>query len=158
MRYTLGLFVILIVFWTINSQYNAGLILFFGLISILLVLFITHRMKLIDQESTPLHLFLSIWPFWCWLLKEIVVGSIYVLKKILQGNSSLSPKIIEIKLDFKDEISKVIFANSITLVPGTLSVQLNEESIVVHALTQELADDLLSGELAHRIKRIEDQC
>jgi len=121
----------------------------------MLVLLITRRMRLLDRESLPLHLFIRIVPFYAWLVKEIVRGSFYVLKLIFRGEKALSPTIITIPLDFKDELSKVIFANSITLTPGTLSLQLDRESVQVHTLTRELADDLLSGEMARRIKDLE---
>lgn len=155
MRYVFGLFILLIIFWGVNSQYYSGFQLSLGLGSIALVMLLTHKMKLIDHESQPLHLLTRILPFYAWLIKEIVLGSLYVLKTILQGKQALSPKIITIKLDFKDDISTVIFANSITLTPGTLSLGFKNDSIQVHALTKELAQELLSGQLASKIKRLE---
>lgn len=155
MRYTFGLFVLLSVFWTINSPNDSGLLLFLGLLSIVLVIVLTLRMKLLDDESFPIHLFTKIGPFYLWLVKEIVLGSFYVLKKIIFRDQTDSAQMVTLNIDFKDELTQVIFANSITLVPGTLSVQLEQGTVKVHALTQELADDLTSGELAQRIKRLE---
>ena len=155
MRYTFSLFLLLLAFWIVNSEYYTALLLFLGLLSIILVLVITHHMDLVDHESLPLHLIFRMVPFSFWLIKEIVLGSSYVLKRIFLGSKALSPTVITLKIDFRDEVSKVIFANSISLVPGTLSLQLDQESVQVHALTQELAEALLSGELARRIKRLE---
>jgi len=155
MRYTLGLFLLLIAFWASNSNIHTGLLFFLGLLSIILVLLISWRMSLLDSESLPLHLLIRIIPFYAWLLKEIVVNSFYVLKLIFRGEQALSPTIITIPLDFKEDLSRVIFANSITLTPGTLSLQLDRDSIQVHALTRELADELLTGEMARRIKELE---
>ncbi|PAJ73043.1 hypothetical protein CJF42_17925 [Pseudoalteromonas sp. NBT06-2] len=155
MRLTLSLFLLLIIFWTVNSGHYTHSILILGLLSIVLVLLICQRMKLVDQESLPLHLLIRISAFYCWLTKEIILGGIYVLKRILQGDTSIDPKIINIPLDFKDDICKVIFANSITLTPGTITLKLDNESIQVHALTTELADALINGEMARRIKMLE---
>ena len=152
MRFTFGLFLILSVFWGLNSSNDSGLLLSLGLLSVVFVLWLTRKMKLLQRESVPLHLLPRIFPFFLWLSKEIVVGSLYVLKRILAGDMALSPRIVTLKLTFKDQLSAVIFANSITLVPGTLCVQLADDSIEVHALTQELAEDLQSGQLARLIK------
>lgn len=155
MRYTLSLLLLLIAFWASNSNIYTEFLFIGAFVSIMLVLLISHRLCLLDQESLPLHLLTRIAPFYCWLIKEIMVGSFYVLKLIFLGNKAISPTIITITLDFNDELSKVIFANSITLVPGTLSLKLDKQSVQVHALTQELADELLNGEMARRIKRLE---
>ena len=156
MRFTFSLFILLIIFWSINSEYNTGLLLILEFVSISLVLLIAHGMKLMDHESQPLHLITRIGPFYLWLAKEVALGSLYVLKKIFLGTRSLSPKIIRVNFDFKDEVCKVIFANSITLIPGTLSLEVDHGSVSVHTLTHELADELMKGELARHIKRLEN--
>lgn len=155
MRYTFSLFLLLLAFWAFNSDVHTSLLFFSGLVSTTLVLLISHRLQLPDRESQPFHLVTRIAPFYCWLIKEIVCGSFTVLKLVVQGDKALSPTIITVPFDFSDELSKVIFANSITLVPGTLSLHLDKGSVRVHALTQTFADQLLSGEMARRIKRLE---
>jgi len=156
MRYTLGLLFILTLFWGVNSTNDSYFLLFLGVLSVLFVLFISNKMKLIDRETIPLHLYLRVWPFYAWLIKEIALGSFYVLKLILLPNKKASPTVVKINIDFEDPLSEVIFANSISLVPGTLSLELKKGEILVHALTQELADELVNGELARRIKRLEN--
>lgn len=155
MRYAFYLFLLLTGFWVVNSQDYTGLTLFFGLLSIALVLLITYRMKLLDQESVPIHLFTRIGPFYIWLIKEITVGSFYVIKTILKGGKAISPNIVTIEFDLTEETNRVILANSITLVPGTLSVRLKSKSIQAHSLTEELADALITSELLQRVKRLE---
>ncbi len=155
MRYPLGLFLLLSVFWLMISANDSGQLLFLGFLSVLLVMLITHRMKLVDKESLPMHLITRIGPLYYWLIKEIISGSIYVLKKIILRDKAYTPKIVTIDLDFKHELSEVIFANSLTLTPGTLSLRFNHKSIHVHALTEELADELTGGELIRKIKRLE---
>ena len=155
MRYTLSLFLILAVFWGLNSSNDANLLLVLGFFSVLLVLLISQKMKLPDKESVPLHLVFRIFPFYCWLVKEIILGCLYVLKKVLSGKDTLTPTVFTISLNFKHPLSEVIFANSITLVPGTLCLNLSEGKVQVHAISQELADQLMTGDLARRIKRLE---
>ena len=155
MRLTFSLFLLMFVFWSLNSEIHSNLLLVLELASIGLVLMIARSMKLMDRETQPLYLLTKIFPFYLWLLKEIVCGSYYVLKKIIQGRSSLSPQVVTVELEFKDEMSKVIFANSITMVPGTLSLELKHNSVKVHTLTKELMESLLEGTLTYHIKRLE---
>jgi len=155
MRYPISLFILLSSFWLINSPANNPLLLSLGMASVLTVLFFTFKLKLLDKESLPLHLFTKIFPFYLWLIKEIVIGSCYVLKNILLPSQPLSPVTVTIKTNFKEELSKVIFANAITLVPGTLCLKLKKNTVFVHALNKQLAIELLGNELAQRIKRLE---
>lgn len=155
MRYTVSLFILLSAFWLINSSANNALLLSLGLISVLTVLFFTRKLNLLDNESLPLHLFKRIFPLYLWVIKEIIKASCYVLKNILFRHKPIAPVTVNIKTDFKETLSKVIFANTITLVPGTLCLELNKDSVLVHALSKQLALELLGDELALRIKRLE---
>ena len=157
MRYTLCLFFLLSGFWALNSPNDNGSLILSGLVSVLLVLLLSHKMKLLDQESIPLHLCFRIWPFYFWLTKEIIVGSLYVLARIIRRDKVLTPQIRILPLNFNDPLSKVIYANSITLVPGTLSIRLSKTRIQIHALSRNLADELSHGDLAQRIKRLEEK-
>ena len=155
MRYQITLFLLLSAFWLINSSANNTLLLYLGFASVLIVLFFSHKLKLLDKESLPLHLFTRILPFYLWLIKEIVTGSCYVLKNILFRRQPLTPVTVTIQINFKDELSKVIFANSITLVPGTVCLKLTKDSVIVHALTKQIAEQLQDSELAMKVKRLE---
>ena len=158
MRYSLGLFFVLTMFWLINSPNISSLLLFLGLISVCLVVTLIVRMKLLDRESLPLHLIARIIPFYLWLLKEIVLSSLNVLKKIVFPRQPLKPQILTIKLQFNEPLTEVIFANSITLVPGTLCLKLSKSEITIHALSKEFASTLRTGELTRRLKRLEELC
>ena len=155
MRYPVSLFLLLSTFWLLNSSANNSLLLILGVASVLTVLLFTYKLKLLDKESLPIHLLTRIFPFYLWLIKEIVIGSCYVLKSILFRRQSIDPVTVVIKTNFSDELSKVIFANSITLVPGTLCLKLTDDSVTVHALTKYLAKQLQTNELALRVKRLE---
>ena len=75
-----------------------------------------------------------------------------MLKRILAFNGkSISPQLVEIQLPQKTDLGRVIYANSITLTPGTVSVELTTDTVIVHALTKEAADDLSTGNMAKAI-------
>jgi multicomponent Na+:H+ antiporter subunit E len=156
MPHIISLFLALAAFWLINSGHYTLLILSLGLISIALVLYIAHRMDVADHESQPLPIPLKIPGFHLWLAKQIVLANISVVKHIWLGNKTISPVLTKIKANQKTDMGKVIYANSITLTPGTVAVDLAGDQITVHALLRGNIEDLQAGEMDRRICRLED--
>jgi len=156
LRHIIILFIPLAAFWLANSGHYTPFLLLLGLLSIVFVLYVAHRMDVVDHESQPVHLTLKIPVYYAWLAKEIVLANIAVVKHIWLGNKSISPGFSTITASQKTEIGKVIYANSITLTPGTVTVNLDGDQFLVHALTQESIKDLESGEMDRRVTRLED--
>ncbi|QFU24173.1 Na+/H+ antiporter subunit E [Shewanella eurypsychrophilus] len=145
-------------FWWINSNYSNALLLSLGAASILLVLFIAHRMDVIDHESQPVHLSLKMPSYLLWLTKEIIVSNISVVKHIWLGNSSISPTLVTIDASQRTDLGKVIYANSITLTPGTVAVDIVGDRMTIHALIKENIDTLKAGEMDRRVTELENKC
>jgi len=156
MRHTIILSISLSVFWLLNSEHSTDYMLSLGVISIAFVVYIAHRMDVVDHESQPVHLTLKIPAYYTWLIKEIILANLVVVKHIWLGNKSISPVFATITASQKTEIGKVIYANSITLTPGTVSVNLEGDRIMVHALLQESINDLESGEMDRRVVQLEN--
>jgi len=156
MRHTIYLALSLAAFWLLISDYNTILILSLGAASITFVLYIAHRMDVVDQESQPLHLTLKLPGFKAWLVKEIILANILVVKHIWLGNKSISPTLTTIKANQKTDIGKVIYASSITLTPGTVTVALEGDLFMVHALLDESIKDLEAGEMDRRVTQLEN--
>lgn len=74
-----------------------------------------------------------------WLLKEMLLSSIGVAKLVLTPKK-LEPKILKVKTGIKSNIGKVIFANSITLTPGTFTIDIEKDSVLVHYLVHQKGD------------------
>jgi len=158
MRHTIYLSLFLAAFWLLISDYNTILILSLGVASIAFVLYIAHRMDVVDHESQPLHLTINLPGFYAWLIKEIIRANLLVVKHIWLGNKTISPTLTTIKASQKTDIGKVIYANSITLTPGTVSVALEGDQIRVHALVRESINELEGGELDRRVSELENEC
>jgi multicomponent Na+:H+ antiporter subunit E len=90
-----------------------------------------------------------------WLVKEVIVANIAVAACVWKGNGTINPRVIKITADQKTDLGKVIYANSITLTPGTVSIDLDGSEITVHALTDESAADLMTGEMNQRVCKVE---
>ena len=156
MRYKINLSIVLALFWLLNSGHYTYLILALGAVSISIVVFITHRMDVVDHESQSINLSLTAPKFGIWLAKEIVVANLTVIKHIWLGNKSISPTVITVKASQKTDVGKVIYANSITLTPGTVALGLVGNKIMVHALIRENIEALESGDMDRRVSQLEN--
>jgi len=157
-RHTISLMVLLAIFWLINSgsSHFKPLLLMLGLFSVILVLLISHRMDLVDHESQPLHLKYRALPgYYLWLFKEIIISNIDVVRCIWSLKPAISPTIITLKASQKTNLAKVIYANSITLTPGTITINIEADVLTVHSLTKKAADSLLSAEMDQRVCQLE---
>ncbi|QEG24221.1 Na+/H+ antiporter subunit E [Mariniblastus fucicola] len=156
MKYTLTLGIAMAAVWYLWSGHNEPHLLIIGGLSVLLCLWIARRMGIVDEEGAPAELgirpFTSYMP---WLAKEIVVSNIEVTKTILSSDMKLKRNMIEVGANQKTALGRVILANSITLTPGTVSVQMENDRILVHALSFEGAEEDLSGEMDRRVCRLE---
>ncbi|NNF77184.1 MAG: Na+/H+ antiporter subunit E [Rhizobiales bacterium] len=144
--------VVLFVLWLLLSGHYDPLLLGLGIASVGLTVYLAHRMDIFDHESFPVQL-LSRYPvFFVYILREIVKSNIDVLKRILSRDAdAVNPRLEEFPLPQITDLGRVIYANSITLTPGTVSVELTKDSVIVHALAKDFADDLLTGEMARAI-------
>ena len=150
-KHIISLGILLFALWLgLSGQLNV-LMLSFGIASTLLILYITHRMDVIDQEQYPAHMTVLLFRFWLFLSREIVIANIDVLKRIFRPGKNISPQLFELPLTLKTSLSRVIYANAITLTPGTVSVNINKDTITVHSLTIEAAEDLCSGRMANAV-------
>ena len=88
-------------------------------------------------------------------IKEIFKSNIEVTKIVLAPKLKLQRNMIEVGANPKTELGRVILANSITLTPGTVSVGMEKDRILVHALSFEGAEEDLSGDMDRRVCRLE---
>ena len=144
--------ILLFLFWLLLSGHFEPLLLGLGLASVALTVFLIKRMNVIDHETYPLHLSTRLSAFIVYIFREIVVANIDVIKRIMTtSGKAISPRLVEIPLPQKTDLGRAIYANAITLTPGTVSVEIKENKIIVHALTKEAADDLATGNMAKAI-------
>ncbi len=155
MLYALSSALVLYAFWLLLSGYFTAFLMTAGAASAVAVVLIARRMDIADHEGHPIHLGLRIFTYWPWLIIEIVKSAWDVSKIILNPRLPISPTLIRVKTSQKTEVGVVVYANSITLTPGTISVDVSHGEILVHALTQEGAAGLQSGEMDRRVTRFE---
>ena len=157
MKYSFTLLLALVASWLLwSGHFDKYFILLLGVLSCLLCLWICMRMKIVDEEGAPVELgirpFTSYAPY---LIKEIIVSNIEVTKIILSPEMELQRNMIEVGAHQKTELGRVLLANSITLTPGTVSVSMDNDRILVHALSFEGAEEDLSGDMDRRVCKLE---
>jgi multicomponent Na+:H+ antiporter subunit E len=157
MVHVVGLGTSLMAFWLVMSGIFTPLLISLGVASILLVLYIAHRMDLYDHETFPFHLKGRIFGYWGWLAKEIFKANIDVAKIVLAPSMPISPRVVRVKATQKSDLGLVIFANSITLTPGTVTIDIEGDEMIVHALSQDLADGVLNGDMDRRVTALEER-
>jgi len=153
--YSISALAVLYLFWLLLSGYFTAFLLVAGMGCALAVIWFAHRIDLIDHEGHPIEFGWRALTYWPWLIKEIVKSAWQVTRIILHPKLPISPVLVRFKPGQKTAVGLVTHANSITLTPGTLTVEVTPEEIVVHALTREGAEGVLSGEMDRRVSAFE---
>ena len=149
-------FLTLFGFWLLLSGHYTGFLMLSGIGCSLGVVLFAKRMGIADQEGHPAHLVLrAMFSYWPWLLKEIVKSALQVTAIILNPRLPISPTMLHVRATQKTDVGRTTFANSITLTPGTISVEVGEDQILVHALTRSAALGLADGEMDRKVTRFE---
>jgi len=151
--FSLGL--VLFILWLLLSGHTAPLLLSLGVVSALAVVLIARRMDVVDPEGHPIHLSWKAIPYWAWLLVEIFKANIDVACAIVRPRMPIRPTVLRVKASQKRDLGRVVYANSITLTPGTVTLAADGETFEVHALTPGAAKGLLSGDMDRRVTAME---
>ena len=141
--------------WLLLSGHFEPLLLILGLASTALVVWIAYRMDVIDHEGHPIGLTPRILLYWPCLIWEIVKANIDVKRRILDPALPISPTVVRVPASQKTELGTVIYANSITLTPGTVTIDLEGHDLIVHAFSEDGAVALESGEMDRRVTAFE---
>ena len=152
---TLSAFALLFAFWLLLSGYFTPFLIAAGIGSAFAVLLFARRMEVVDREGHPIYLWRVVIVYWPWLIKEIVKSAWDVSKRILHPSLPISPTLVRFSPSQQSVIGLVIHANSITLTPGTITVEARPGEFLVHALTREGADGVIESEMDRRISRLE---
>ena len=159
--YVIGLIVLLTIVWLAWSGHFEPLLLAFGVLSVGLSVWVSWRLQVIGDEGQPLKWGTRPLSYGPWLIGAIITANIDVLQRIL-GFKPVDPKWTIVPAKQKTNLGRVVFANSITLTPGTVSVDIYEHEqahyILVNAISPDGAADLDNGgEMGERCQRLEGE-
>ena len=148
-----GLLLTLLVSWVLWSGIYKPLLLCLGLFSCLLSVWLAERLGFF-QHALQLRVLLRLPAYWWWLLGEVIKSSLEVARLVLSPSLPISPTMVKLRTTEASDVGKVILGNSITLSPGTVTIDVHEDRLLVHCLTRESALDLLEHEAQRRTSRL----
>lgn len=155
MLHSVSLFAFLYLFWLLLSGFFTAFLLTAGAGSALAVVWFARRMDVVDAEGHPIHMGPRALLYWPWLLKEIVKSAWDVSKIILDPKLPISPTLVRFKPTQKTDVGLVIHANSITLTPGTITIEAGADEFLVHGLTHSGAQGVIASEMDRRVSACE---
>ncbi len=155
MIHFISLTIALFLFWVVLSGFFTSFLLGAGVLSALAVAWLAGRMDIIDHEGHPVHLGPAAFAYWPWLIKEIVKSAWAVSRIILDPRLPISPTLVKFAPGQRTVVGVVTHANSITLTPGTISVEVEPGEFVVHGLTRDNAQGCVDSEMNARVNRFE---
>ena len=131
----LFILVFLMLFWMLLSGHGEPLILAFGMLSSLLVTLLIARMDSRDGEPATFRPGIRVMHYFGWLFWQVVRSNIDVARRIWNPSLPIRPSWQRLDTEVTTPLEKTLYANSITLTPGTLSVELDGEWLYVHCVT-----------------------
>jgi len=138
------------------SGHTSVLLLSLGLASVVLVTWLVSRMDHNDKAPVRMLFSIKFISYLGWLIWQVIITNIDVAKRIWNPSLPIKPASRKIKVTIKDPLIKTIYANSITLTPGTVTTEVGEDYFIVHALNSEGLDELEEGEMQRRLISLEE--
>ena len=147
------------VFWLLLSGHYDIMHISFGIFSVILVLLINHPIRRhlfsLEEHSETLKLSIPRLIFYIpWLLWQIVIASIQVACVVLHPRCPIDPALVRFKTGLGNTSSKVILGNSITLTPGTITLEIDQDEFLVHALMDISSTGIIDGTLPGQVAKL----
>jgi len=145
------------VLWLLLSGLFKTQLLILGVMSVALVAWLANRMRVLMHRGQPIYFrFFHIFRYWGWLAWQIFLSNVDVTKRILSADMSIKPTLRKVKATPDSDMGRAIYANSITLTPGTTAINFTpDDDILVHALHEDSLSDLEAGEMAAHVRDVE---
>ena len=115
------------------------------------------RKGIIDAEGFPAELVPRGLLYWPWLVWQIVLSALNVTRILLDPRLPISPTMVQVEAKQRSAVGLATYANSITLTPGTISVEVGEKvrRIWVHAITRDGAKGMEDDEMNARVAKMD---
>ncbi len=143
--------IIFVLSWLLWSGMYKPLLLSLGVLSVAITILLAYRMNFFAKRAFALRFSVGIVKYWAWLFVEVVKSSLQVTREVLKPTISVKPVVLEIPRESRSDFQTMMLGNSITLTPGTITLDVDDDVLLVHALTPAGADDLAAGGMARRV-------
>ncbi|MDE2762437.1 MAG: Na+/H+ antiporter subunit E [Gemmatimonadota bacterium] len=157
MNRILWLWGILFGLWLLLSYHFEWLFLVFGTATCTVAVLVAARMGIVDRESVPLHLVRRGALYVPWLVWEILKSNVRVAGIILSPRLRVDPSIVHFRASQRTDLGRFIYANSITLTPGTVTTGIVADDLEVHAIVREEVDGSEENDMNRRVAALEGE-
>jgi multicomponent Na+:H+ antiporter subunit E len=145
---------VLAVFWLLLSGHYTALLLTLGAASAVLVVWFNRRMDRVDGEPVRVWPTVGLIAYLLWLLWSVVKANVDLALRVWNPKLPIHPVWERLDTSVETPVEKTLYANSITLTPGTLTTDVGEDHFMIHAITQEGLDELREGEMERRVRKL----
>ena len=152
------LWAILFAIWLLLSaqtQHLEVLFVIFGVFTCTVAVWICMRMGVVDRESVPVHLAGRAVLYVPWLVWEVFRSNLRIARIILSPRVRVDPSIVHFRASQRTDLGRFIYANSITLTPGTVTTGIVGDDMEVHAIVQTEIDGSEENDMNRRVTALE---
>lgn len=154
-----ALFIVLLGFWALLSgKLDPGhdaYLMGAGVVCSAMAVLVCRRLRLLDAELAPLGPMLRLPRYLPWLLREIAHANLDVFRRVMSAERPISPRVFRAPCSLRTAFGRAVYANSITLTPGTVVIDVKEDGMLIHALTAEAERGVLDGAMERQVARLE---
>ncbi len=102
-------------------------------------------------RGIPWYRFVTYLP---WLGAQVAVASLRVAWVVLHPRLPIDPRLVRVRAPFPHTLAKLTLANSITLTPGTVTLDVDGDDFLVHSLTESGEHELEEGTMVNRVSSL----
>lgn len=158
--HSIVLFVSLMAFYVVLSgQVTNGFLMTAGVVCCAAITLLCRRLGIVDDEGVPYQYWGRTILYLPYLIKEVIKSNIDVMKIVWRpGPLQVAPQMVKVPHTCRTSYGLVTYCNSITLTPGTVTVEIGDDDLLVHCLSKAFADgvsDIGPGSMQDRCKRVE---
>lgn len=152
------IFTLLLIFWFIlNGSVTTETLIFGIILSVAVTMFSYKTIRVSKElEKKAVKKMGKIIAYLGILVIEIIKANIHIIKLVLSKDPEISPTLMPMKAKVKSRISRVALANSITLTPGTITVSMNEDDLLIHAIEKANLDGIEASIFVEKLQELEE--
>lgn len=148
-------FLSVLIFWIMLSGEFSAILLGFAVLYSLIVAYFTHDLFVEKFRNYSLKHFIKLLFYIPWSLWQIVIANIQIVRIVLDPKLPIDPDTVRCKTDLKTDLGLTILGNSITLTPGTVTLDIENGEILVHAICSEHKQEIIDRVIEKKVLQIE---
>ena len=159
----ISMFILLFVFWMILSGRSETKFIVYGVLTAAVTSWITYPLLLVNNKDKTKKYFvfgvnpIKLLSYFCWGMWQLILANVDVLLATTSQEMAIDPKIVRFYYRNDNPMAIVMLANSITLTPGTVTINVEDDGLFeIHALTKAAAEGVMNDTTAQKVSYLFD--